>query len=77
MQEGVTELVDHRQHLALEALPILDSHTARRWIAGEQPIPRWVGAFLDLAAELRETRETWAIRERMLMDKLRANLFTG
>lgn len=57
----------------------VDSHTARRWAAGEQPIPRWVGAFLDLAAEKRDLEYSLRVVEKArteLLQRYRA-LLTG
>jgi hypothetical protein len=56
-----------------------DSHTACRWLTGEAPIPRWVCAFLDLAAENRDLEYSLREVDRKRAELVKANraLFTG
>lgn len=63
----------------LVVMTAVDSHTARRWSVGEQPIPRWVGAFLDLAAEKRDLEYSLRVVEKARTEALQRNraLLTG
>lgn len=56
-----------------------DTHSVRRWLDGHKPIPRWVGAFLDLAAENRDLEYSLREAERKRTELLQRNrtLFTG